>query len=155
MATVKLNLGQVKAEAVKACRVGILACAKTVAESARSHMTKGKKIGRKRYAPSRPGQAPSVQTGNLRRSITARNTGDLTAVAGTNVKYGRFLEDGFTMRPRRSRHRTKKIGVRHVAARPWLRPALRREKANLEGVFVTSAKRVMRRFAISALGGAR
>lgn len=155
MATVKLNLGQVKAEAVKACGVGILACAQTVAESARKNMTKGAKLGPRRYVRSLPGQPPSIQTDNLRPSIVSTSTGNLTATAGTAVNYGKFLEDGFTMRPRRTRHRTPKIGVRRVLPRPWLRPALRRERPKLENVFVESARRVMRRFTISALGGAR
>lgn len=59
--------------------------------------------------PSRPGEPPHKQTGQLRRSITQQPvTGKLAQRVGTNIEYGRWLE----------------LGTANMAARPWLRRAL-------------------------------
>lgn len=98
-----VDVEKVKVLARDACRHGILACAQYIAESARGSMTGGGKIASRNYVSSSPGSPPGVQTGNLRRSIVARSTGDFSAVAGTRVKYGAFLEHGGIIRPRSSR----------------------------------------------------
>jgi phage gpG-like protein len=59
-------------------------------------------------SPSAPGEPPRKQTGRLHASV-AWEVEDLTARAGTNVKYGRWLE----------------LATRLMAARPWLRRALK------------------------------
>lgn len=60
--------------------------------------------------PSKPGEPPRKQSGELRRSVTYEvDKGELTARVGTNKPYGRYLELG-----------TK----RGLAPRPWLRRAL-------------------------------
>lgn len=69
--------------------------------------------GGKPHQPSRPGEPPHVDTGRLRASITHEgpqpsDTGNEREVrVGTNVNYGRFLEQG----------------TRFIEPRPWLRPA--------------------------------
>ena len=65
--------------------------------------------------PSRPGQPPAVQIGNLRRSITVdvgRDfDGNVARVGpGREAPYGKFLE----------------FGTRKIKPRPFLRPALAR-----------------------------
>lgn len=58
--------------------------------------------------PSMPGEPPHKQTGHLRRSVTYEVTthgGEMVSRYGTNVKYGRWLEEGTT----------------RMAPRPWLR----------------------------------
>lgn len=67
--------------------------------------------------PSKPGEPPHKQTGNLRRSVTYEvDARDLTARVGTNVTYGRHLELGTS---------------RGLAPRPWLRPALSRIRSRV------------------------
>lgn len=67
--------------------------------------------------PSRPGEPPHKQTGRLLASIAWEVAG-LTGRVGTNVKYGRFLE----------------LGTRHMAARPWLRRALREKEGEIRAI---------------------
>lgn len=104
MAFVAVDKEMVRRHVERAASVGILACASIVAESARASMTKGGRIGSRHYSPSAPGSPPAVQSGHLRRSITARNTSAYTAVAGTRVPYGRHLEYGAVIRPRKGRY---------------------------------------------------
>lgn len=49
--------------------------------------------------PSNPGQPPGQGTGLLKQSITY-NVSGATARIGTNLKYGRWLEYGFTATPK-------------------------------------------------------
>lgn len=58
--------------------------------------------------PSKPGEAPHLQTGRLRGSVAWEVVGLLGRV-GTNLRYGRWLE----------------LGTRKMAARPWLRASLK------------------------------
>lgn len=69
---------------------------------------KGRKVGRVTH--SAPGEPPFKQTGRLRASVTYEvDAASLTARAGTNVEYGRYLE----------------LGTKNgLAPRPWLRRAL-------------------------------
>jgi len=62
-------------------------------------------------SPSAPGEPPHVRTGTLRRSIgfeTFRIGRMFVGRVGTNLKYGRWLEEGTS----------------RMAPRPYLRPAL-------------------------------
>ena len=63
---------------------------------------------------SRPGEIPHVDTGTLKRSITRERVAFEERV-GTNIPYGRYLE----------------TGTRNMAARPWLRPALIRNRRKI------------------------
>ena len=80
----------------------------TVATAARNGM-------RKQPMPSAPGEPPRIDTGELVDSIKAELRQDrngVTVRVGTNVAHGLHLE----------------LGTSKMAARPWLRPALRRLK---------------------------
>jgi hypothetical protein len=71
-----------------------------------------KQIGKLVYGafPSAPGDPPHKQTGRGSGSIAWENVSDTIARIGTNVRYfGRWVEGG----------------TRKMAARPWLRRALR------------------------------
>lgn len=64
--------------------------------------------------PSKPGDPPHKQTGNLQRSVTHEvSVWWSRARIGTNVKYGRWLE----------------LGTKWMAARPWLRRSLTEVRA--------------------------
>lgn len=70
----------------------------------------GNKFGNR---PSRPGEPPRRRTGRLSGSIAHEvNKGELVARVGTNVLYAKFLE----------------LGTRRMSARPFIRPALQRER---------------------------
>ncbi len=66
---------------------------------------------------SAKGEAPAVQTGHLRASITHITPRPFVRHVGTNVKYGWFLE--------------REYGTSTMAARPWLRPAWEKNKGKL------------------------
>ena len=64
---------------------------------------------------SAKGEAPAVQTGQLRASVTHVKPAALVRLVGTNVKHGKHTE----------------FGTRTMAARPWLRPAFDKNKKKL------------------------
>ena len=70
------------------------------------------KKGRRIYGkyPSKPGEPPHKQTGDLWRSVAYEvDRKEMIARVGTNKKHGKAME----------------LGTKHgIAPRPWLRPAL-------------------------------
>lgn len=80
-------------------------------------------------AASSPGDPPRKRTGNLQRNIVME-TDDTSRSVAVGVKknaiYGLFLE----------------LGTRFIAARPWMRPTLKRMIGRLEA----TARAVMQRF---------
>ena len=85
--------------------------------------------------PSRPGEPPHVQTGTLRRSIRATRRKFARWVVGAGVAYGTHLE----------------FGTVRMAARPWLRPALRAavNSGRLNRVFTDSLSKGIARRVVS------
>ena len=85
---------------------------------------KGEKRGK--YRASAPGDPPTVQTGNLRRSVQVADLSTekvIKARVGTNQDYGRFLE----------------YGTKRIAPRPWARPSVVLVKPKLLQYMVRSA----------------
>ena len=82
----------------------------------------GRAPGPPRGAPSRPGGVPHYRTTNLQKSISYEVQG-MRAFVGVDqtVKYGLHLE----------------LGTRDMAPRPFLRPALHRERARLLRIMST------------------
>jgi HK97 gp10 family phage protein len=76
-----------------------------------------------RHTASSQGNPPRVDTGRLINSIKMI-FGRFEAIVGTNVDYGRHLE----------------FGTKNMEPRPWLFPALERERRN----FVSRIKAVFR-----------
>lgn len=77
----------------------------------------------KRYNPTRmvvaskPGDAPNTDRGTLIQSIKFKiNKADMTAVVGSNYKVASWLE----------------FGTKHMAKRPWLKPAFIRYLVKLK-----------------------
>lgn len=69
--------------------------------------------------PSRPGESPHKQTGELRRSIAKEvDRKNLVARAGTNKLYGKWLE----------------FGTSKMAPRPWARRALMESFARIRKI---------------------
>lgn len=85
------------------------------------------KIGSRIYGanPSSPGEPPHKQYGHLRRSVaTEVDSATLVGRVGTNLNYGRWLE----------------LGTRLMAARPWLRRALRENQARIKSILAEPMK---------------
>jgi HK97 gp10 family phage protein len=78
--------------------------------------------GRVTHQASAPGDAPAVDTGRLRASITHDGphvTGDtIRGEWGTNVEYAAALE----------------YGTRHIAPRPYMRPAEEAEQSAVDAI---------------------
>jgi len=82
----------------------------------------------KEHKASAPGEPPAVDTGRLRSSIThAVETTDNEVIGyvGSNVEYAKWLE----------------LGTERVAERPFLRPALFNNQAEIAKKFIEGAKR--------------
>jgi len=104
---------------------------------------------RKRRRSSRPGEPPSSHTGLLRRFILFGydRQRDSVVVGPVGFKRSRapnVLEFGGRAvveigRPRRSGRQRKKRTVR-IAARPYMQPALEKERSNLPAVWRNSVK---------------
>jgi HK97 gp10 family phage protein len=77
-------------------------------------------VGYRYHRASAPGEAPAVDLGNLKGSISAEMTGETTAVVGVSAEYGIPLE----------------YGTRKIAKRPFARPAVEQE----EGDFIAAMK---------------
>lgn len=138
----------------KAATDRLIIAAETVRTNAIKSMGSGRSGHRKYFRTqakkehwsAKPGEAPHVDTGRLRASITwaisegmrqgtdikgaaaepedavgtpAREARRIIAVIGTNVKYARALE----------------FGTRHMAARPFLRPALEKARAKIKWLY--------------------
>lgn len=81
-------------------------------------------IHNKIHRASAPGEPPAVLTGRLRSSI-ATDLKKNSVKIGTNVEYAKSLE----------------YGTSKVAARPFLRPALERNKREIPRVFKEGAEK--------------
>jgi HK97 gp10 family phage protein len=114
---------QVQESISKEINIALFASAKKVEAEAKRSITEGGKTGRvyQKYNPRRthtasaPGEAPASDTGRLVNSITAypAHEGESTVVAGRGtVEYAAMLEHG----------------TRHIAARPFMFPALEKSK---------------------------
>ena len=72
-----------------------------------------------------------VDTGNLRNSITHAQYDDRTEAIGTNVEYAPYVELGHA-----------KPGGGHVAAKPYLRPAVENHAAEYKKIIMTELSKV-------------
>jgi phage gpG-like protein len=80
----------------------------------------GRVYGKRGHRASAPGEYPASDTGRLASSVTmilpAAVAPKVTAVVGTDVMYGKYLE----------------FGTSRMAARPWLLPSWIKAKAKVE-----------------------
>ena len=89
---------------------------KLAAEATANQVKRNISIGR---PASKPNEFPHVDTGRLRQSIFWTMRGSTTAIVGTPVKYGLYLE----------------VGTRHMAPRPYLRRTLSEMQGKIERIF--------------------
>ena len=78
-----------------------------------------------------------VKTGTLRRSIHTEDIDATTVAVGTDVPYAARQEFGFAGTDSRGR-------TSHQAARPYLRPALDENKAEMEREFADALEDLLR-----------
>jgi hypothetical protein len=80
------------------------------------------------FAPSKPGEPPRKQYGFLRKSVAfevVQTPAGPIGRAGTDIRYGRVLEQGFTEIRSQAFGRPTRMYRWTVLARPWLRRAVK------------------------------
>lgn len=87
-----------------------------VGRDARGRFTKRERTS----TPSKPGDPPNVQTGELRASIRAAPDGKLRVLIHDGVEYGAYLE----------------LGTNRMAARPFINPVFEEWRQGKFGRFV-------------------
>ncbi len=94
---------------------------RSMKKGGRPAKARGPRGGRARGTPSAPGTPPHVQTGNLRASITHAMVSPTLAIVGPTREawYGKVHE----------------FGGRYHPKRPFMRPALNREKSKFARQF--------------------
>jgi len=118
---VKWNARAVEAQVKRGLRRNMAeACMRLRRDVVRSLGIPGPRKGNLLARPSAPGEPPHKRTGNLRRSITHE-----VALDGLSGKVGSFGAKGVVYAA------PLELGTRHMAARPYLRPALDRMKGEL------------------------
>lgn len=96
--------------------------------SAQHSITDGS-ISGKGHIPSRPGEPPNADTHALDRQIEAERTGPLTAAVNSNDPKSAWLERGTS----------------RMAARPFMLPALTRERKAIATLVKEAVNRVNKR----------
>ena len=75
------------------------------------------------------------KTGNLQNSIAHQMRGEDTVAVGTNVEYAPFVELGHNQEPGRYVAAIgKRLVASHVAAKPYLRPAVENHQNEYEAI---------------------
>jgi phage gpG-like protein len=86
--------------------------------------------------PSQPGEPPSLITGHLRRSVKVRGPARIAsgweALVGPTAVYGRVQEFG---------GRTGRGMRTSLPARPYVRPAVRTSREDIQRIFVAEFRR--------------
>lgn len=106
------------AEIEQVIRVGALSVEADAVTSIQRGAKTGKiyQRGNITHQSSAPGEAPATDTGNLVQNIkSVKDTGKFSWLVGTGLKYGRYLEHGTT----------------NMKPRPWLIPALEKNRKNI------------------------
>lgn len=80
------------------------------------------------HIASAPGQAPAVDREGLTNSINFQMQGELQATVTVNAEYAAYLE----------------IGTRHMAARPYARPAIDKVRDQFKGILGETRLRMNR-----------
>lgn len=84
-------------------------------------------ISGKGHIPSKPGEPPNADTHTLDRQIETAATGPLQVEVSSNAPYSAHLE----------------YGTSRMAARPYMGPAARKERANVVRLVTEAAKRAV------------
>ncbi len=85
-------------------------------------------VSGKNHVASKPGEAPNADTHKLDRSIHAEKTGPLTAQSVADAPYAVRLE----------------VGDSKVAARPYMRPAAKKIRKEVEALAKKAVDRIVK-----------
>jgi HK97 gp10 family phage protein len=103
----------------KAHRAGIRVVERYVKENLSGSRTGAiYRYGNVEHQASAPGEAPAVETGNLKNSVRVLEANAERAVLGATAEYAAYLE----------------FGTRHMAPRPYMRPAVDEHIGEIEEV---------------------
>lgn len=105
----------------------IFAAADAIKTDARRSITAGSVSG-KGHVPSAPGEPPNRDTGHLDTNIEAYRTGPLEAEVRSQAGYADELE----------------FGTSKMAARPYMRPAVKRQERKIRGMARATVRRIVR-----------
>ena len=81
---------------------------------------------------SKPGESPTTQSNDLRKSIAHTKAKSLRAQIGTDVLHGKYLE----------------LGTSKMAPRPWLKRGVKKARGKMFRIFVRQSVRGMKRIRI-------
>ncbi len=70
--------------------------------------------------PSRPGQIPAVRTADMKRSVSTGRPGRFRRIVGSRLQPAKGQSHSYPL--------YLELGTKRMAARPWLRPALARNR---------------------------
>ena len=116
------NSKEVQAHIKDAIKRGLEICGGTAEGHAKENLTKNR----------------SVQSGRLRNSMTHQPVDDYTMAVGTDVEYAPYVELGHNQQPGRYVPAIKKrLVASHVAAKPYLRPAVENHRSEYEKILKT------------------
>ena len=102
--------------------------ADTIKAEAQRSISAGSVSG-KNHVPSKPGKPPNFDTGFLSGAIVTIQSGPLTAEVGALAPYSAALE----------------FGTSRVKARPFMRPARDKKKAEIQKRFASQMKTLVKR----------
>lgn len=105
----------------------IFAAADAIKTDARLSITTGSVSGAGHVA-SKPGEPPKRDTGHLDTNIEAYRTGPMTAEVRSQAEYAAHLE----------------FGTSKMAARPYMRPAVRRAKPKIQRLATVTVERIVK-----------
>jgi HK97 gp10 family phage protein len=119
------RLRRLAAQAEKMGQV-VYAAGDMIRVEARQSITRGAVSG-KGHVPSKPGEPPKADTHHLDSNITTERKGPLTVEVRSKAEYSAALE----------------YGTSKMAARPFMRPAVKRVQPKLKGFIAVQVKRMV------------
>lgn len=105
----------------------VFAAADAIKTDARLSITAGSVSGAG-HVPSKPGEPPKRDTGHLDTNIEAYRTGKLTAEVRSQAEYAAHLE----------------FGTSKMAARPYMRPAVKRAEPKIKKFARATVERIVK-----------
>lgn len=105
----------------------LFVAADAIKVTARHSITAGS-ISGKGHVASLPGEPPNRDTGHLDTNIESFRTGPLSAAVKSQAEYAAALE----------------YGTSKMAARPYMRPAVKANEAKIKAIAVATVKRMVK-----------
>lgn len=113
--------------AIKAVGQALFAAGEIIKSDAQVSITTGAVSG-KNHVPSRPGEPPNEDTGDLRRGIIVTQPAPLIVQISSNAPYSAYLE----------------FGTSKMAARPFMGPASRKNRNTVRALVAGAVDRAIK-----------